>query len=84
MIQSDLRERLSYGAKCEAVTLDWGEIPVTDKTTKIILAAIALGVWANVLRQPTDLQQHVDRNVSVIADNVSWIASGVCKNDKIC
>jgi hypothetical protein len=57
-----------------------------DKTTKIILVVIALGVWVNVFtssgRQAA--AQHTDRNVSVIADNISWIAGGVCHNGKIC
>ncbi len=58
---------------------------MTDKTTKIILA-IALGVWLNVFMSSERQRdaQHTDRNVSVIADNISWIASGVCANGKIC
>ena len=69
---------------------------MTDITAKIILAVIALGVWVNIFTsaspdRPPDRQaavqqavEHIDRNVSVIADNISWIAGGVCQNHKLC
>jgi hypothetical protein len=63
---------------------------MTDITTKIILAVIALGVWVNAFmsseRQVAAQQiaQHTDSNVSDIADNISRIADGVCQNHKLC
>jgi hypothetical protein len=65
---------------------------MTDLTTKIILAVIALGVWVNIFTSASpdrqaavqEAVQHTDRNVSVIADNISWIAGGVCQNHKLC
>ncbi len=65
---------------------------MTDITTKIILAVIALGVWVNIFtfaspdRQAAvqEAVQDTDRNVSVIADNISWITGGVCHNGKLC
>ena len=63
---------------------------MTDTTTKVILVVIALGVWVNTFlsadRQAVAQQtaQHTDTNVSVIADNISWLAGGVCQNHKLC
>ena len=63
---------------------------MTDITTKVILVVIALGVWVNAFmsseRQAAAQQtaQHTDSNVSVIADNISWIAGGVYQNHKRC
>ncbi len=57
-----------------------------DRSTKLILAAIAAGLWANagvlVLRPSPAAAQ--DEHLSSIAYAISSIASGVCSNRKIC
>ena len=57
-----------------------------DRTTKLILAAIAGGLWLNagilVFRPSPAAAQ--DENLSSIAYAISSIASGVCSNHKIC
>jgi hypothetical protein len=67
-----------------------------DKTTKLLLAVIALGLWANVMislvrPQPVVAQ---DQTLSSIDDHLQRIESGVssleriargtCTNGKIC
>ena len=59
---------------------------MADRTTKIILAAIALGLWANValpLLRPTPARA-ADYEVTEILNAVNNIANGVCVNRKIC
>ena len=58
----------------------------TDRTTKALLLAIALGLWANVAgdwlkpvvveAQSSELRQ--------IRNDLGAIASGLCLNSKIC
>jgi hypothetical protein len=64
-----------------------------DRTTKIIMAAIAFGLWANAaisLFGPAraDAQNSglraISSNVVSIGFDLSKIASGSCKNSKIC
>ena len=66
---------------------------MTDRTTKILLAMIALGIWANLvasyeLRKGLFFIQSyvssIDSSVSSIDSNVGWIARGTCRNSKIC
>jgi hypothetical protein len=57
-----------------------------DRTTKILLATIAIGLWANlgfsVFRPVAAVAQSYE--LSGIASNLSSIAGGVCVNRKIC
>jgi hypothetical protein len=64
-----------------------------DRTAKIILAAIAVGLWVNagvsVFRPVAAIAQDYElssirSNVSSIESDVGRIASGRCKNSKIC
>ena len=64
---------------------------MTDRQTKALLLAIAIGFWANVATQwlrPKTLQAQdtaeIERYVRNIASDVGTIARGVCVNDKIC
>ncbi len=66
-----------------------------DRTTKILLAAIALGLWANaglsVLR-PAGAQTNLQLAPPAyrkgyaydLADAVMAIANGLCVNNKLC
>jgi hypothetical protein len=65
----------------------------TDRRTKVLLLAIAIGLWANVatqwLRPKALLAQNValdriDINVGRIASDVGAISTGLCLNRKIC
>jgi hypothetical protein len=64
-----------------------------DKTTKILLAAIAIGLWANValpLFRPTaalaqsDELTTIARSVSLLARDLDRIARGLCQNTRLC
>ena len=65
-----------------------------DKLTKVLLAAIALGLWMNAARiwQPASAQQHgleVDTSamafaLSRITVDLNQIVDGTCKNRKLC
>ena len=65
-----------------------------DKLTKVLLAAIALGLWMNAARiwQPARAQQHgmeVDTSamalaLSRIAVDLNQMIDGTCKNRKLC
>jgi hypothetical protein len=64
---------------------------MTDKTTKLLLLVIALGLWANALiplihPKPVAAQSlgDIDSRVSNIEDDVHKIARGTCVNTKIC
>jgi hypothetical protein len=63
----------------------------TDRKTKALLLAIAIGLWANAAAQwlrpkvlyaqnTADIAQDVER----IAHHVKLIAEGTCTNSKIC
>jgi len=66
----------------------------TDKTTKVLLAAIAIALWANVIitaNMPqvamtnyTGELYDMNRTFGKMLDNLSGIASGTCNNRKIC
>jgi hypothetical protein len=62
----------------------------TEKSTKILLLAIALGLWANALGplfRPTAVKAQNDdivRQLKKIESNVDSIAGGICLNSKIC
>lgn len=61
-----------------------------DRTTKILLGIIALGLWANAivpLYQPvTAIAQGtgLERVVQTIASDLDSIERGRCRNSKIC
>ena len=63
-----------------------------DRKTKVLLLAIALGLWANVAVQfvlPRDLHagtslSQQDAYLSNIDANVQRISRGTCSNSKIC
>lgn len=58
----------------------------TDRTTKALLLAIALGLWANVAGdwlKPVAVQAQ-SSELSSIESYVSRIARGSCSNSKIC
>jgi hypothetical protein len=73
---------------------------VTDKTTKILLAAIALALWANLAAplfrsSPAGAKAKAEfDNLSILGDihldlsdiatGLSDIATGKCRNSKIC
>jgi hypothetical protein len=60
---------------------------MNDKTTKALLFAIALGLWANAaasLVRPKELYAQSDPYMSQIAHDVHGIYSGVCINTKVC
>jgi hypothetical protein len=60
----------------------------TDRTTKALLLAIALGLWANVagdwLKPAVVHAQGSEIYLAHIAHDVLSIASGSCTNQKIC
>jgi hypothetical protein len=61
-----------------------------DKSTKIILAFIALGLWANAIsplwhsRSVFAQDSRVDRDIHNISDNIEKIANGLCLNSALC
>ena len=60
---------------------------MTDQTTKILLALIALGLWANLaiplLRPIVAAANKADELVD-IANELSAISHSTCTNSKIC
>jgi hypothetical protein len=65
---------------------------MNDKTTKALLFAIALGLWANAaasLLRPAELHASqtaaaTERTLREIGDELHQIGTGVCVNRKIC
>ena len=64
---------------------------MTDRQTKTLLLAIAVGLWANVATQwlrPKTLHAQdtaiIEQRVEEIASSVGRIARGTCTNGKIC
>lgn len=68
---------------------------MTDRTTKALLAIIALGLWANLLLPLAKPREAIAGGIDVdsmvraasltrIESDLSSIASGNCRNDKIC
>jgi type III secretory pathway component EscS len=63
-----------------------------DRTSKILLSLIALGLWANLALYlvhplPAIAQaqtQTQDRTLQIIARDLAAIAGGNCSNQKIC
>jgi hypothetical protein len=61
---------------------------MNDRATKILLALIALGLWANVLgpvlKPLPAYASDTDRLLSRIDDSLNDIARGYCSNKKLC
>jgi len=64
---------------------------MTDRPTKALLLAIAIGLWANVATQwlqPKILHAQdtagIEERLDEIVSHVSRIAHGTCTNGKIC
>jgi hypothetical protein len=65
-----------------------------DRTSKILLSLIALGLWANLalylvhplpaIAQAQTQTQTQDRTLQIIARDLAAIAGGNCSNQKIC
>lgn len=58
----------------------------TDRTTKALLLAIALGLWANVAGdwlKPVVVEAQ-SNELRQIRNDLGAIANGVCVNDKLC
>ena len=66
-----------------------------DRTTKLLLALIAAGLWANVLATPTSAQlsglvgaagykQDVGSLIENIDANLAKIQRGTCSNSRLC
>jgi hypothetical protein len=62
---------------------------MADRTTKLLLALIALGLWANVFTQhpKTAVAQDlslVEKYLSSIDSRLFNIENGNCRNSKLC
>jgi hypothetical protein len=61
-----------------------------DKSTKIILIFIALGLWANAIaplwhsRSVFAQDSGVGRDIHNISENIDKITSGLCLNNALC
>jgi hypothetical protein len=58
-----------------------------DRTTKIILAAIAMGLWGNLFVSAfpvTPARAGIGSDISDMAHDLHAIASGICVNGKLC
>jgi hypothetical protein len=74
-------------------------VAMTDKTTKVLLALIALGLWANVMKplfrpvlvtaqdSTSSVLSSINSHLSTIEHDVHSLADiedGTCRNSKIC
>jgi hypothetical protein len=68
---------------------------MTDRTTKLLLAIIALGLWANLAvpllkSQPAQAQdvsssiRNIEHSLENIEQDMRAIASGSCLNSRLC
>ena len=59
---------------------------MADRTTKLLLAVVALGIWVNaaLLFAPPGTAVADEGWLRQIDTSLSRIADGTCKNDKIC
>lgn len=62
-----------------------------DRTTKFLLAAIAVGLWANaiaafvhVAKADNDYGYSIDSHLDTIDTNIGKIQRGTCSNNKLC
>ncbi len=58
--------------------------PMTDKITKLLLLAIALGLWANFAASFFHPQPVKAFDLDDLTSDVHKIARGTCSNAKIC
>jgi len=73
-----------------------GVASMTDKTTKLILAAIAAGLWANLFMpflrpieavaqyESDSILRKMDVRVTNLDANVDRLLRGACSNSKLC
>jgi len=79
-----------FGNDVSQLVIQHGDTYTTGGATKIILLAIALGLWANVstllLRPATAIAQdgEVLRYIRADVASLERIARGTCPNPKIC
>jgi hypothetical protein len=60
---------------------------MTDKTTKVLLAAIALGLWANAFTPTARAQQPFGFSndpMVMLAHDVNQLVNGTCANTLLC
>ena len=64
---------------------------MTDRTSKVLLAIIAMGLWANALVSILGSNEAVAQTISGMVGDISDIKSGVsalaggtCMNSKLC
>ena len=59
---------------------------IIDRTTKLLLLLIALGLWANAFAPSVQAQRlsDLEGTVNNIQQHIFSIATGVCLNQKIC
>jgi hypothetical protein len=64
---------------------------MTDRTSKVLLAMIAMGLWANALVSILGSNEAVAQSISGMVGDISDIKSGVsalsggtCQNSKLC
>ena len=64
---------------------------MTDRTSKVLLAFIAMGLWANALVSILGSKEAVAQSItsmvgdiSDIKSGVSALAGGTCMNSKLC
>jgi hypothetical protein len=55
----------------------------TDRTTKLLLALIALGLFLNAFK-PISVRADTDSDLRQIADDIHHIADGLCLNHSLC
>lgn len=62
-----------------------------DRTTKLLLAAIAAGLWVNAagsLVRPAEADfytlRSIDKNIALIQSDINSIYSGNCMNRRLC
>jgi hypothetical protein len=67
--------------------LEGGESMKADRTTKVLLLMIAIGLWLNALSPlfyAKKVSADTDSALQGIADDISKISKGLCLNRTIC
>jgi hypothetical protein len=58
---------------------------MVDRTTKLVLAAIALGLWANVFVSAIPAARaDVEDDIGRMANDIRGLVNGICLNPKLC
>lgn len=61
------------------------DTPMTERTTKALLAAIALGLWANLALSVFETRMQAQAgDLGGVERYLRQIANGTCTNSKIC